>query len=122
MNAKVQQIDKPGRTVEETEEFYYLFKDTVTQPFTESYFENNKDRVRFYTGLSGSDVLKVTFGFVSHFITRRSKTSLFQEFIMVLMKLRLNIPLQDRAFTFSVSVSTVSRKFLAWMIRLNPLI
>jgi hypothetical protein len=65
VNAKVQQIDKPGRTIEETEEFYYLFKGTVTQPFTESYFENIKDRVRFYTGLSGSDVLKVAFGFVS---------------------------------------------------------
>ncbi len=115
-------------TATQTEEFDYLFKETVTQPFTESYFENNEDRVRFYTGLPGFDVLKVAFGFVSPYITRRSKTlSLFQEFIMVLMKLRLNvIPLQDLAFRFGVSVSTVSRTFSAWMmvmdIRLSPLV
>lgn len=114
-------------TATQTEEFDYLFKETVTQPFTESYFVNNEDRVRFYTGLPGFDVLKVTFGFVSPYITRRSKTlSLFQEFIMVLMKLRLNVPLQDLAFRFCVSLSTVSRTFSAWMmvmdIRLSPLV
>ena len=95
-------------TATQTEEFDYLFKETVTQPFTESYFVNNEDRVRFYTGLPGFDVLKVAFGFVSPFITRRSKTlTLFQEFIMVLMKLRLNVPPQDLAFRFGVSLSTV---------------
>ena len=114
-------------TATQTEEFDYLFKETVTQPFTESYFVNNEDRVRFYTRLPGFDVLKVAFGFVSPFITRRSKTlTLFQEFIMVLMKLRLNVPLQDLAFRFGVSLSTVSRTFSAWMIvmdiRLSPLV
>ena len=111
----------------QTEEFDYLFKETVTQPFTESYFVNNEDRVRFYTGLPGFDMLKFVFGFVSPLITRRSKTlTLFQEFIMVLMKLRLNVPLQDLAFRFGVSLSTVSRTFSAWMtvmdIRLCPLV
>ena len=92
----------PERKVEtqtvatQTDEFEYLYKETVVQPFTEEYFVNNEDRVRFYTGLHGFDVLKATFDFVSPFVTRRSKTlSLFQEFIMVLMKLRLNVPLQD---------------------------
>jgi len=35
----------------QTDEFEYLFKETVVQPFTEEYFVNNEDRVRFYTGL-----------------------------------------------------------------------
>ena len=83
--------------------------------------------MRFYTGLTGFDMLKVAFGFVSPFITRRSKTlTLFQEFVMVLMKLRLNVPLQDLAFRFGVSLSTVSVAFSAWMIvmdiRLSPLV
>ena len=88
---------------------------------------NNEDRVRFNTGLHGFDVLKATFDFVSPFVSPRSKTlSLFQEFIMVLMKLRLNVPLQYLAYRFGVSLPTVSRTFTAWLtvmvVRLSPLI
>lgn len=111
----------------QTDEFEYLFKETVVQPFTEEYFVNNEDRVRFYTGLPGFDVLNATFRFVSPFVARKSKTlSLFQEFVMVLIKLRLNVPLQDLAFRFDVSLPTVSRTFTAWLsvmdARLSPLI
>ena len=35
----------------QTDEFEYLFKETVIQPFTEEYNVNNEDRVQFYTGL-----------------------------------------------------------------------
>ena len=111
----------------QTDEFEYLFKETVVQPFTEQYFVNNEDRVRFYTGLPGFDVLNTTFRFVSPFVSRKSKTlTLFQEFVMVLIKLRLHVPLQDLAFRFGVSLSTVSRTFTAWLtvmdVRLSPLI
>ena len=73
------------------------------------------------------DILMTTFNFVSPHSTRRSPSlSLCQEFIMVLMKLRLNVPLQDLAYIFDISLSTVSTIFLAWMtvmdIRLSPLI
>ena len=37
----------------QTDEFEYLFKETVVQPFTEEYFVNIENRVRFYTGLPG---------------------------------------------------------------------
>ena len=111
----------------QTVEFEYLFKETVVQTFTEEYFVNNEDRVWFYTGLPGFDVLNTTFRFVSPFVSRKSKTlTLFQDFVMVLIKLRLNVPLQDLAFRFGVSLSTVSRTFAAWLtvadVRLSPLI
>ena len=62
----------------------------------EEYFATHDDRVRFYSGLAGCDVLKATFSFISPFVTRRTKSlSLFQELMMVLMNLRLNVPLQD---------------------------
>ena len=77
--------------------------------------------------LPGFDVLNTTFRFVSPFVSRKSKTlTLFQEFVMVLIKLRLHVPLQDLAFRFGVSLSTVSRTFTSWLtvidVRLSPLI
>lgn len=45
---------------------------------------------------------------------------------MVLMTIRLNVPLQDFAYRFGISLSTVSRTFSTWLtvmdIRLSPII
>ena len=112
----------------QTTEFDYLFcSATKTQPFTEDYFKDSDDKTRFYTGLPDFHLLAKTFEFVSPYVTRRTKTlSLFQEFVMVLIKLRLNVPNLDLAYRFEVSLSTVSRVFKAWMevldVRLSPLI
>ena len=112
----------------QTTEFDYLFCSAMkTQPFTEDYFKDSDDKTRFYTGLPDSHLLTTTFEFVSPYVTRRTKTlSLFQEFVMVLIKLRLNVPNLDLAYRFEVSLSTVSRVFKAWMevldVRLSPLI
>ena len=43
------------------------------------------------------------------------KLTSFQEFIIVLAKLRLDRPLQDFAYKVGVSVSTISRIFLKWL-------
>lgn len=63
---------------------------------------------------------------VAKYITRCTQSlNRFQEFIMVLIKLRLNVPFQDLAYRFVVSVSTVSSIFSSWMMvmdaRLSPL-
>ena len=60
-------------------------------------------------------------------ITRKTLSlDRFQDFVIVLMKLRLNMPLQDLAYRFQVSHSTVSRIFSSWLVimdtRLFPLI
>ena len=113
----------------QTAEFDYLFNDTrlSQKPFTEDYFAGDDEKVRFYTGLASFDILKTTFEFIKSFVTRRCLTlTLFQEFVLVLMKLILHVPFQDLAYRFDISLSTVSRIFLAWMIvmdkRLSPLI
>jgi len=64
---------------------------------------------------------------VSPYVSRKSKTlSQFQILVMVLMKLRNNVPFQDLAYRFSISLSTVSRLFSSWIpimaLRLSPLI
>ena len=52
--------------------------------------------------------------------------SKFQEFILRLVKLKLNMPMQDLAYRFRISLSTVSRIFWAGMVvlsvRLAPLL
>ena len=40
----------------------------------------------------------------------------FQEFIMVLMKLRLNVPHLDLAYRFDVSIPLVTRVISAWLV------
>ena len=115
-------------TATQTEEFDYLFRTSaVKPPFDETYFDNDNDKVRFYTGLPAYDVLQTVYQNVSVFVLRKSPTlSKFQEFVLTLMKLKLNMPMQDLAYRFGVSLPTVSRIFLAWMVvldvRLAPLI
>ena len=114
----------------QTSEFNYLFKESKMQSFTQEYFSNrhdSDDKVRFYTGLPSFDTLNTVFNFVEAHVSRRTKIlTPFQEFVMVLMKLRLNVPQQDLAYRFDVSQPTVSRIFWSWMIvmdaRLSPLL
>ena len=68
-----------------------------------------------------------TFTFVAPSVNRKSLTlDKFQEFIIVLMKLRLDVPFQDLAYRFSIFVSTASRIFSYWIrimdARLSPLV
>ena len=80
-------------------------------------FFDSDDKVRFYTGLPSMEVLMVIFGHVSPCVTRQTQLlDRFQEFMIVLMKLRLNAPLQDLAYQFAVSVTTISRVFYHWIV------
>ena len=97
------------------------------QPFCESYFSGDDDKVRFYTGLPCFSVLKTTFNHVAPHVDRSSKSlTQFQEFILVLIRLRLNVFLQDLAYRFGISRRTVNRIISTWMevmdARLTPLI
>ena len=99
------------------------------QVYDAEYFCNDDDKVKFYTGLPSYEILIKTFSFIAPHATRqfsRARLSKFQEFIMVLMKLRLNVPHQDLAYRFGVSRFVVSRVFNSWIevmdIRLSPLI
>lgn len=44
-----------------------------------------------------------------------TKLTQFQEFVLTLMKLRLDCPLKDLAFRFGISITTVSRVFAKWL-------
>ena len=86
----------------QTEQSDYMFrkpkpwmpeKSTV---FKQEFFEGDDGKVCFYAGLPSREVLMETFSFVSPHVNRHSLSlSKFQEFVLVLIKLRLAVPHQD---------------------------
>ena len=85
-------------------------------PFCEESLVND-DFTKFYTDLPNVKVVKAIFEHVSKKLPTDgiTKLSAFQEFMCVLLKLRLNSPIEDLAHCFRVSTSTVSRIFFKWL-------
>ena len=80
-----------------------------TDHLMKSFFYNDNDKVRFYTGLHSFQVLMKAFHFIEPPVKRRSMhLNKFQEFIMVLMKLRLDVPHLGLAYRFDVSRPVVT--------------
>ncbi|KAJ0061789.1 hypothetical protein NL108_010842, partial [Boleophthalmus pectinirostris] len=79
----------------------------------EATFKDNDDKVKFYTGLPNYMMLMSLFSCVKDHIKDpvRSKLNPFQKFILVLMKLRLNLHVQDIGYRFNISPSTASKTF-----------
>ena len=92
----------------------------------ENFLESPK-KVCYYTGLLSIEILDAVFEFVTPYVpNRRSATPPFQQFLMVLMKLRLNVDNELLSTLFNVHASTVSRYFRKWIDvmyeRLKPLV
>ena len=77
---------------------------------SEKSFEGNNDKTKFYTGLINFSLLLSLFGLVKAYIPAHGdcKLSQFQMLLLVLIKLRLNIPFKDLAYRFSLSASRCS--------------
>ena len=80
----------------------------------EDAFHDDDDKVSFYTGLPTWYMLATLLSFVSEHLQQSSRCALtpFQQLLLTLMKLRLNLPAKDLSIRFRVSVSTISRTFL----------
>ena len=105
-------------------------KETLkSMSLTKEALDGADERVKFYTGLPSYAILMAIFNFVAaHVPESCSPNSLtnFQQFLMVLMKLRLNLFDKDLAYRSGVSQSSVSRYFAKWIdimfVRLQPLV
>ena len=90
--------------------------------------ENDDKQVKFNTGLPSFAVLKAVFDLVNKTLPANYFTGcdIFDQFLMTLIKLRLNVTDQDLAYRFGVNQSTVSRCITKWLdllyIKLSPLI
>ena len=120
MNEDIEEPSSMSDKGTDTNEFEFLLATAPKEKlFDEPYFKGDDSKVKFYPGLPSFEILKATFEFVKPRVKSKSLLSAFQEFVLTLMKLRLNVPLQDLAYRFGVSLSTISRTFSAWMINLD---
>lgn len=91
-------------------------------------FESDNSKVKFYTGLPSFAILMAVYNFVAPHLPESAQCLLpkFQQFVMTLMKLRLNVSNQDIAYRFGISQATVSKTWRKWInvmfVRLKPLI
>ena len=126
------QTDLSVRSIEELEEGYlrlskHRFMKEPKQ-LTEDSLQMDDTKVKFYTNLPSFCILKIVFEIISPYVKEhhRSALSNFQQFFIVLMKLRLNIFDQDLAYWFGVTQSTVSKIMKNWInamyVRLKPLV
>lgn len=105
-----------------------VHENVLTQDFLKSDSAKASDAVKFYTGLPSYARFMAVFNFVSAPLNehQNSTLSLFQQFLMTMIKLRLNLSDQDIAYRFGVSQPTVSKTFRKWInlmyIRLKPII
>ena len=87
-------------------------------PFCEEALKDDSI-VNFYTGLPNLKVLKAVFNHVCITLpserSAQCKLTKFQEFMAVMLKLRINPPLVDLGYRFNVSTLTVSRILLKWI-------
>lgn len=92
----------------------------------EDAFKESDEMVRFYTGLSTWELLYLLFTFVKPHLRQRSSLTPFQQLVITLMRLRLNLSVKDLAYRFIVHYSTISHTFLHMInvlhYRLRPLI
>ena len=96
-----------------TTELNELKKQLLNIEISRQAFSENDEKTKFYTGIPNFVLLTHVFNLVAPHVKHTSTNVLsqFQEFLITLMKLKLNSPLQDLAFRFGISVSTVSRVF-----------
>ena len=89
---------------------------------------NDDVKVRYYTGLHSNKVLKAIYDFISPCIDSYSRTTLplFNQFLMVLVRLWLNMEVQQLLYHFGIHSSNISRTFRKWINvmyeRLKPLV
>lgn len=111
----VQTEDELINKLQKLEENADIRKRLDTEIFSIKVLEGNDHLTKFYTGLPAWVIFFHLFKFLSPFLPRSRALSLMDKFRLTLMRLRLNLMLQDLACRFRISSSTASRIFLKWL-------
>ena len=78
---------------------------------SEASFKDDDEKVLYYTGLTTWELLEKLFVYVKPHLKQQSSLSPFQQLLVTLMRLRLNLYGQDLGYRFKVHESTISRMF-----------
>ena len=82
----------------------------VVDFFGEDDFTSDDEKVKYYTGLPNGELLREVFKLVVPFPGTK-REYYWKSFIAVMMKLRLNLGLQDMAYRLQVPLSTMTRRY-----------
>lgn len=94
------------------EEISMLKRELQLGSLDEIGFENNDSKVLFYTGLANYKVLKIIQKIVEPYLGTDSNLSPFQQMLLTLMHMRLNLKFTDLGYRFRVSRQTATRCYL----------
>ncbi|XP_034235759.1 uncharacterized protein LOC117642061 [Thrips palmi] len=85
--------------------------------FDEDSLRDEPKKVKFYSGLPSFTTLLAVFNLCKDYVSTSHRNALtpFQEFMVVMMRLRLNLLMEDLAFRFGVTQPTVSRILTRWL-------
>ena len=98
--------------VEVKGELYNLQKELLLAKVGTVEWLSSDDKVRFYTSFPNFKVLDSLFKFIQLEVSgTKTLLSKFQKLILTLMRLRLNLTIQDLAYRFGISTSTTSSVF-----------
>ncbi|KAM7310279.1 hypothetical protein ISCGN_007192 [Ixodes scapularis] len=109
--ASIKGLEQEVRSLHE--EVYLLRKKVEEATFTTEAFKEDNEKVNFYTGLPTFIALMAVFNMLEGHVRHTAQNSLgkFEEMMVFLIRLRLHLTIQDIAYRFHVSASTVSRVF-----------
>ena len=78
--------------------------------------EGDDTKTKFYTGLPRWALFMQVFLLLSsHMTPLHTSLTLRDELVVLLVKLRLNLPFQDLTYRWRISTSTITRMFYKWI-------
>ena len=84
----------------------YLFRDMELEMFKDS-----NDKVKYLTGLEDYAMLKALSEIINEYQRNLVRLSSFQQLMVTLMKIKLNLPMKLFAVLFNVNLTSISRVF-----------
>lgn len=118
-SSKISQLEETSKDYFALKTLYYSLKEKASTDFANISIDTFKDdgQINFYTGLGNHKTLKILFDFVSPHVphTTHNKLSNFQQLVLFLIRLRLNLETQDLGYRYNVSQETACRTFNKWL-------
>lgn len=93
------------------DEYNYIERKLQIFEITEHYLKNDDAKTRYFTGLDSFSKFQILFKFISPYISVQTKVTAFQQLLLTLMKLRLNLDFKDLAYRFNIDPTTASNYF-----------